>query len=1191
MYLKKLEMQGFKSFVDKISLDFGGGITAIVGPNGSGKSNISDAIRWVMGEQSAKSLRGSKMEDVIFAGTEKRKATGFAEVSLILDNSKKTFPIDYDEITVTRRVYRSGESEYLINKAVCRLRDIYELFMDTGLGRDGYSIIGQGRIDEILSNKSEDRRQVFEEAAGISKYRYRKTEAERKLSATDENLARLMDIKSELEARLEPLKNQSEKAQKYLNLRDKLRVLDVNLSIDAIEKCKKFLEDTESVFKNTKNEAEESLSTLKELQDSEEVLYGKLRETDGVIDEIRERLHGAEILGEKTKGEISLLNNKIITNEEEISRLEGEISELLTSNEDCGLIVSRLEEKIEEAIENRKKILGDIEKANECLNTISAEADKLNSKINALLEQKADKNHLVDVIKGKIATIEALEGNADERIAAIKDSVNVTRERYSKEKRDYSQIGEQIEIGKKELLELQKTREAKLLKARALQQENENLKKEYNIKSEEYNRKSSRLAVLSDMEKNMEGYSVGVKALLTSELPEKIDIHGVLSKLITVDDKYSLAVETALANALQNIVVGSEEDAKKAIAYLKENRLGRATFLPLTSVTGRRGNFESKIKGEKGSLGLVCDFVECDGIYRDIVENLLGQTALFDNIDNAIAAAKKFEYRFKIVTLGGEVIFAGGSITGGSYAKNSRLLGREKEIRSLSHEVDTILSEMDKTEDKIDKNTDLLRSYSESLEKMASDIAEKNNSIIKLASERDILRHVMERESEELKLRETELDLIISASKNSAQEKEKLNFELSQAEIALEECEGEAEKARLLLREQLHLKEKQAGVITEYRMSVSEINSDIDMMKMQVANNTSQQDKNCEQIRKYEESKALVKLKIEEIKKMMVQKQADADEAVKRAEEFVSEIEQKSKLRGETDDKMLRLKSSLREQNERVNQLNLEVTRLENKMEKAAEQLDTTVNRLWEDYDLTYSEAVSLKIEVEDKAEAKREAARLRNSMKSLGNVNLDAINEYKEVSERYEFLSTQTDDLNRAKKELNQLIDEMTKCMTERFAEQFEIISDCFSEVFAELFGGGSATLSLTDPANILESGIDIEVRPPGKKLQRLSLLSGGEMAFTAIALLFAILKVRPTPFCILDEIEAALDDNNIARFADYVKRFSDETQFIVVTHRRGTMEAADILYGVTMQEKGVSKLLSMKLDEVKIEGGEDKQ
>ncbi len=1191
MYLKKLEMQGFKSFTDKISLDFGDGITAIVGPNGSGKSNISDAIRWVMGEQSAKSLRGSKMEDVIFAGTEKRKATGFAEVSLILDNSKKTFPIDYDEITVTRRVYRSGESEYLINKAVCRLRDIYELFMDTGLGRDGYSIIGQGRIDEILSNKSEDRRQVFEEAAGISKYRYRKTEAERKLIATDENLIRLMDIRAELEARLEPLKNQSEKAQKYLNLRDKLRVLDVNLSIDAIEKCKNFLDDTEGVFTNTKNEAAEALSLLKELQDSEEVLYGKLRETDGVIDEIRERLHSEEILGEKTKGEISLLNNKIITNEEETARLDSEIAELLASNEDCELIVSRLKDKIDEATENRKKTLGDIEKANELLNTISAEADKVNSNINALLEKKADKNHQVDIINGKIATIQALEGNADERIAAIKDSVDVTRERHTRGEREYSQISDRIEIEKKELLELQKTREAELLKARELQQENENQKKEYNIKSEDYNRKSSRLAVLSDMEKNMEGYSVGVKALLTNDLPNKIDIHGVLSKLITVDDKYSLAVETALANALQNIVVGSEGDAKKAITYLKDNRLGRATFLPLTSVKGRRGNFENKIKGEKGSLGLVCDFVECDGTYRGIAENLLGQTALFDNIDNAIAAAKKNEYRFKIVTLGGEVIFAGGSITGGSYAKNSRLLGREKEIRALSLEVENILSEMDKTEDKIENNTHSLRSYSESLEKMASEITEKNNSIIKLTGERDTLRHVIERESEELKLREAELELIILASENSAQEKEKLAYELTQAELSLIECESEAEKARLELREQFHKKEKQSGVITELRMSVSEINSDIDMMKMQVANNISQQDKNNEQIRKYEESLAIVKLKIEEIKKMMAQRKADSEEAIKRAEEFVFEIEEKSQLRGEADEKMLRLKSQLREQNERVNHFNLEVTRLENKIDKATEQLDTTVNRLWEDYDLTYSEAVKLKIDVEDKAEAKREAAKLRNSMKNLGHVNLDAINEYKEVSERHEFLSNQTDDLNRAKKELNQLIDEMTKSMTERFAEQFEIISGCFSEVFAELFGGGSATLSLNDPTNILESGIDIEVRPPGKKLQRLSLLSGGEMAFTAIALLFAILKVRPTPFCILDEIEAALDDNNIARFANYLKRFSAETQFIVVTHRRGTMEAADILYGVTMQEKGVSKLLSMKLDEVNIEGGEEKQ
>lgn len=1191
MYLRKLEMQGFKSFAEKLALDFGNGITAIVGPNGSGKSNISDAIRWVMGEQSAKSLRGSKMEDVIFAGTEKRKPTGFAEVSLVLDNSKKTFPLDFDEIVVTRRVYRSGESEYLINKSDCRLRDIHELFMDTGLGRDGYSIIGQGRIDEILSNKSEDRRQVFEEAAGISKFRYRKKEAERKLALTEENLERLMDIKLELELRIEPLKHQSEKAQKYLNLRDKLRDLDINLSVDAIEGCRKVLEDTEEVFNNTRKEAEEALCILKNLQNAEETEYSMLRATEGEIDKIKERLHSAEILGEKTRGEITLFENNIKTNQEEILRVEGEIAELIKHNEDFDLIVINLEEKMLQTAKQREITLVEIEMANEVLLKISAETDKHNEETNILLEEKANKSHNVDIINGKIATINALEGNADQRIAAIKESADISASRLKQAEKEFYYVKEAIEEGKHKLQKMKADRESELKKANTLQQENEDNKTLYNNKSDEYNRKSSRLTVLSDMEKNMEGYFAGVKALLTGDIPLKIDMHGMVAKIISVEIENSLAIETALGAALQNIVVGSEDDAKTAISYLKDKHLGRATFLPLSSVVGRRGNFENSIKGLKGSLGLACDVVECGDNYRGIVENLLGQTALFDNIDNAIAAAKKFNYRFKIVTQSGEVIYAGGSITGGSFAKNSSLLGREKEIATLSNEVKKLSEEMDKIEEIIDDNKDELLEFSSLLDLKALELTEKNNDILKLGGEIEIKRHVIDRESEELQRREDELKLITEASINSEGEKEKLTAQLNFAMIAVDECEKAIQNARLILREDIQKKENHSSLITEFRMAVSEINSEIDMLKMQINNTKHQHEKNNLEIIRHDENKCLISAKIEEIKKAMANKLVHVNESVERVQEFSSEIEGKLRARGDADEKMLEIKTGVREQNEKVNHLNLEVTRLENKIEKATDQLDSNVNRLWEDYDLTYSEAASMRHDLGDKAEAKREAGMLRNSIKSLGHVNIDSIEEFKDVSERYVFMSTQTADLNKGKNELNQLIDKMTACMIEQFSTQFEIISECFTEVFSELFGGGSARLFLSDPTDILESGIDIEARPPGKKLQKLSLLSGGEMAFTAIALLFAILKVRPTPFCILDEIEAALDDHNITRFANYVKRFSNDTQFIIVTHRRGTMEAADILYGVTMQEKGVSKLLSMKLDEVNVNNEEDKQ
>lgn len=1187
MYLKNLEIQGFKSFVDKICLEFGDGITAIVGPNGCGKSNISDAIRWVMGEQSAKSLRGSRMEDVIFAGTEKRKPVGFAEVSLVLDNSRRIFPLDYDEITVTRRVYRSGESEYLINKAACRLRDIYELFMDTGLGRDGYSIIGQGRIDEILSNKSEDRRQVFEEAAGISKYRYRKNEAEKKLSETEGNLSRLTDILSEIEARIEPLRHQSEKAQKYLNLRDKLRTLDVNLCLEEIEESKKVLEETQGIYSNAKAELDEAASRLQLLQREEEHSFSRLRDSEGEIEKIKERLHSAEILNEKTKGEILLFENNIKANEREIDRIDGEIEELRKANEECALIVSNLDGKISGLEENRKESLDEIEKLNAELLKMTAETDSCNSQISALLEKKAEISHEIDIIYGKMATIKALEGNADERIAAIKEALAGSRARLGNYEKEYRELNDKKENAENKLSGLKDEREKTLSAARRIQKENEDLKVKYNDLSDEYNRKSSRLSVLSEMEKNMEGYSAGVKALLRGGSAPK-NMHGVLAKLISTDEKYSLAVETALGGALQFIVVDNEEDAKKAIAYLKNNRLGRATFLPLTFVKGGRGSFDKDLRGFTGYLGLACDVVECDSIYRGIIENLLGQTALFDNIDNAVSAAKKFGHRFKIVTLEGEVLHAGGSISGGSHAKSTRLLGRKEEIAALSGEVLKLQKTMDKTEEQIDENTDEFAKLSKSIEKIDALISDKNGEIIKLQSDMEIKRHMMERETEEIENRENELALIIDASKNSRGEKEKLDRELKAAELAAKECDGKTQKARQKLKEGLLEKEKKGAAITELRMRVSKINSDIDMVKLQIKETVSRQNQNNEQIKKHEETKEVIRGKIEEIKKMAAQKKADAEEAVKRAAEFAMEIQAKTKERGEADEEMQKLKLAVREQNDKVNLLNIEAARLENRIEKVEERLDSAINRLLEDYDLTYSEALSLKSDIGDKKKAAKEAATMRNAIRSLGHVNIDAIEEYKEVSARHEFMTKQMDDLNKAKKELHELIREMTECMTKQFTEQFNIISERFSEVFSELFGGGNAKLSLADPDNVLESGIDIEVRPPGKKLQRLSLLSGGEMAFTAIALLFAILKVRPTPFCILDEIEAALDENNIARFADYLKKFSQKTQFIVVTHRRKTMESADILYGVTMQEKGVSKLLSMKLEEVETDSGE---
>ena len=682
----------------------------------------------------------------------------------------------------------------------------------------------------------------------------------------------------------------------------------------------------------------------------------------------------------------------------------------------------------------------------------------------------------------------------------------------------------------------------------------------------------------------MEGYGHGVKSLLSSDVIKSIKYHGLISKLLSTDEKYTTAVEIGLAASIQNIIVETEDDAKRAIKYLKENRLGRVTFLPVSSVTGRRGKFEDEIKGERGYLGILSDKVKCDTKYREIAENLLGQTALFDNIDNASAAAIKYKYKFKIVTLQGEVFFPGGSITGGSVSKNARLLGRESEIKKLSAECLSLERDMDKTEDAIHDKGEDLKDLLSHIEELKESINTIDSDILKLSGETELQKRIAEREAEEAQRLSAELQLILDAGKNSEKERKLLS---QSADKALAEEAAVRDKISLI-QEELRLTKERRGAlfaeITEKRMKISSLGSSAELCRMQINTIISGAESNRSRIEELKNKVLSLSEKRESAKLQIKNKQSDIEETEAKIASLYDEILKKSENRGETDKGISELKALTIKQNDTVNALKMELTRLESKIEKYTERFDATIEMLWNDYELSYSDAAALKTDIGDIGEAKKRAASLKNQMKNLGHINIDAIEEYKEVSKRYEFLSGQIADLKKAKSELTSLIEEVTAAMKTQFAEQFDIISKNFSEVFRELFGGGSAALSLSDPTDILESGIDIDVRPPGKKLQRLSLLSGGEMAFTAIALLFAILKVHPTPFCILDEIEAALDDNNIARFCEYIKNFSKTTQFIVITHRRGTMEAADILYGVTMQEKGISKLLSMKLDEVKL-------
>ena len=1182
MYLKRLEMQGFKSFADKISLDFCEGITAIVGPNGSGKSNITDAIRWVLGEQSAKSLRGSKMEDVIFAGTAKRKPTGFAQVSLILDKSEKMFPIDYEEINVTRRVYRSGESEYFINKAACRLRDIHELFMDTGLGRDGYSIIGQGRIDEILSNKSEDRRQIFEEAAGISKYKSKKTEAERKLASTEDNLARIKDIANELEVRLVPLEKQSQRAQKYLKLYEDSKGLDITICADTLEKLQKEENEIVQKLQTTAEDSQREEERLTALQEQEKEMYGSMRKTDADIELVKEEIHKIEIINTRAEGEISLLENNIASLTEEIERSEAEIegtkAEIAENDVKANEIVSQtaaLEEK-------RKAQLEIIDEKNAKVIELGEETDKKNDLLSALMEEKANLNNEKEEIKGRINAIEAVGSNSATRRTAVLQEIKDAEGEIAESEEKTKNYSKEITALREAVQNLQKEHAEKLAKAKKLQDETNALKDVFNQKNSDYNRASSRLSVLRDMEKNMEGYGAGQKALLSGRFGGDFVIHGVVSKLIRLDDMYSTAVEAAVGNGLQNIVVETDADAKKAIDCLKRNNLGRVTFLPVQSVSGKKYDFSSDFSHFQGFLGTLSDKVECDGKFRSIVDFLMGRTALFDNGENALYAAKRTGYKFRITTLDGEVLNPGGSITGGSLAKGGRFLQRGKEINLLEEACRDLQKQMDKTENTIDKNTEALYKWRDELDGISAKITDAQSSLVKVESEMRIAESLISRDKNMIERLKAELLHIEENSKSANSETEYLAKAAKEVEEKAAALEQKISAMRDEIRQILSEKESVNKEIISIRIKISEINSEIDIKNMSRDRESREQTSRAEALKRLEAFITASREKIREYKLNIENKRIAIKEADGHIAVYNAQIKEMIAARSEADSSIMKLKEDTIKQNELVNSLKIELDRLQNRIEKVKTQTDEIINRLWDDYEIAPSAAISAKQEISDLPAAKKKLVQLKSEMKALGNINLDSVEEYKEVRERYTFLSEQINDMESSKKELLSLIKELTVEMTKQFAEKFEIINKNFAEVFTELFGGGSAALSLTDNENILESGIEIDVRPPGKKLQRLSLLSGGEMAFTAIALLFAILKVRATPFCILDEIEAALDDNNIDRFGQYVKKFSDKTQFIIVTHRRGTMAAADILYGVTMQEKGISKLLTMRLDDV---------
>lgn len=1185
MLLKRLELQGFKSFADKTVLSFVDGATAVVGPNGSGKSNISDAIRWVIGEMSAKSLRGSNMQDVIFAGTATRKPVNFAEVSLVLDNSSHIFDIGFDEVIVTRRLFRSGESVYQINHANCRLKDIHELFMDTGLGRDGYSIIGQGNVAQILSTKAEDRRSLFEEAAGVSKYKYRKDEATRKLSSVEENLVRINDIAAELESQLSPLRNQSEKARKYLDLYGEYKTLDVNMSLVTLEKNASDTEAAEKLYRSVEDELSELRQQESETERKISSLYDENKAKDAEKTEQNEKLIENESKAMGAKNDVRVSENNIKNNHANIRRIEDEIRAIAQKNEERTDKIKSLKDEITD----KEKLANEILRSFDAMQSEHDDIAKQQEDIQAMIEGKRAEaiNRLNDISakKARINGTEKLRENFLERKDAVSNELKSFNADMENTKREIEETKKSISEKREKAEHLSVSVDKCRSKTKTLRDELMHITEKENAMKVEYNSKTSKRRILEGMENDYAGYAKSVKAVLKADELRSLSIYGTVSGLIDVKREYVTAIETALGGAMQNIIVESEEDAKQAIGFLRRTKGGRATFLPITSVKGRILDNINQISKSSGYIGAASELISYDKKYDGIIKSLLGRVIVVDNIDNAITMSRTFGYKFRVVTLDGDVLNAGGSMSGGSVNKQSGFLSRATEIKELGKEISSLTSEMHElasnkdemnkdlsaTESRLNAYIPMLREYEDEILRLDNTLKHLVQSAETSGSTEDSYRAELDQIDEKLSETSEEIAVHLAEVRALESEAEKLQSEIEELEGKNSEISKRKEdKSKSIMDETVRLANLQKE--TELlRTSVRTLETEIAEGK--VSSDTKQKDIeniNSENDRLY--------TSIHEKEELIINMQKLSEEIKKK----ISSIdEQKTRI----VDTLKNIQSSNKDLTDKLLNLQQELSRVETKRVKLNMEKENTINRLWDEYELSVSAAEEIRTEVEDTKEAFKRLAELKGKIKALGSVNVDAIEEYKSVKERYEFMTSQKADLEKSKADLLEIIDSMEDLMEEHFGTQLNSINKSFSEVFTELFGGGSGRLYLSDPDNILESGIEIEVQLPGKGLQNINLYSGGEKSFIAIALLFAILKVKPTPFCILDEIDAALDDVNVSRFATYLKNYTDQTQFIVITHRRGTMEAANILYGVTMQEKGVSKLLSLQIDDVEPE------
>lgn len=1178
MYLKSLEIQGFKSFPDRISLTFDKGLTAVVGPNGSGKSNIGDSVRWVLGEQSTKTLRGNKMEDVIFSGTVARKPMGFAAVTLNIDNSDGTLTDMGEEVAVTRKLYRSGESEYMINGRSCRLKDINELFMDTGLGRDGYSIIGQGRIAEIVGAKSNERRDIFEEAAGISKIRYKKLEAERKLTASQENLVRLSDILSELETRVEPLRIQSEKAQKFIKLAEERKRLEVSVWVTRLDELKAKLEKLDESILMSRAEYENTENDIAREEEKIQESYRKMQECTARSDELRRKMIEEEQEASQKKSDIAVFENDISHCSEAIQRAKKNIANSEEIKRDLQLRIKETEKKIA-ALENQKKALveeisavtAEFDKAEKENLQLGDSVDKAGSEINSLYIKQSELNFSAQTAKQQAMDEEKRLQELLDSIGDLENTLKGYNEKLIEEKRELEKYSRKKEESKNKLNGLERLYSSRREGFETAKTELEKIL--YDLRSAQQRRK-----ILQDLENSMEGFAGSVKQILKAAKQGRISgICGTVAQNIGVDGEYALAVETALGGAMQNIIVENEDCAKHGIRFLKEQRGGRATFLPITSVKGYELN-ENGIENCTGFVAYASRIVSYDAKFSGIIKSLLGRIVIAEDIDSATMIAKKYGYKFRIVTLDGQVINAGGSFTGGSAQKSAGVFTRKNEI----NELDADIKRFDEARENLSKKMEKLRTESEKIrydrEAARSELAECESAKIRINAEITSLNALitqLQSSSENIGRQQDEFKSRIEAAKqaeiNALEEAKKLDVEIKEAEKLLSAGQDSREKLRL---ERARLSEKLSALkISEAELlkDIQAQSAEIDRIKIQL-DETGSDSKNFEE--EIERQNRIIAQKRKDIEKIS----AELESTGKNADEYTAQINQLQEVHSEQNRLVNQLQRSMKQFNEAKEKLSGEITRLEERREAATRDSDSIVRQLMDVYEMTVSEAVQNAEKISDIVSAQTELNAVKNKIKNLGSVNVDAIEEYREVSERYEFMSAQVADIQKSKKELEKIISDLTEDMCHMFAESFKIINSNFKQIFTELFGGGKAELILTDPEDVLGSGIEISVAPPGKVIKNLISLSGGEQSFVAIAIYFAILKLRPAPFCILDEIDAALDEVNVRKYAQYLKNFTDTTQFVLVTHRRSAMEEASVLYGVTMQEDGISKLLKME-------------